>query len=300
MEAAGKSPLYEELALAVAADPKILSFLTTLPAPKRQPNLLFGAARFLLGEPADPMLLRGLIEGRGSELSQVMRERRTQTNEACRCAVLLPALARLPGPLALIEVGAAAGLTLLHDFYSYDYDGRRIAGRDPDAPTLPCRPVGPLPLPDRVPEIIWRSGLDINPLDITNDDDLRWLLCLIWPGDDARTERLLAAAAVAGRHRSPIYAGDLLDDLPTIAADAPDHATLVIFHTAVLAYVEPAKRRAFASLVADLGAVWLSNEGEGVLPILQKERRGNFLLVRDGTELLARSDPHGAWIEWAA
>ncbi len=298
MEAAGKSPLYEELALAVADDQEILSFLTTLPAQKRQPNLLFGAARFLLGEPSDPMTLRGLIEDRGAELAQVMRERRTQTNEAARCAVLLPALAQLSGPLALIEVGAAAGLTLLHDFYSYDYDGHLIAGSDPDAPTLKCRPVGPLPLPDRVPEIVWRAGLDINPLAIANGDDLRWLLCLIWPGDEARTERLLAAAAVARRHGPLIYEGDLLDDLPLIAAGAPQHATLVIFHTAVLAYVESAKRQAFASLVADLGAVWLSNEGEGVLPVFQEERAGNFLLVRDGAKLLARSDPHGAWIEW--
>jgi hypothetical protein len=36
---------------------------------------------------------------------------------------LLPALALLPQPLAIIEVGASAGLTLLADKYSYDYDG---------------------------------------------------------------------------------------------------------------------------------------------------------------------------------
>ena len=36
--------------------------------------------------------------------------RRTQTNEPARCAVLLPALAQLPQPLALIEAGASAGL----------------------------------------------------------------------------------------------------------------------------------------------------------------------------------------------
>lgn len=300
MEAAGKSPLYEELALAVAADRDILSFLLSLPVEKRQPNLLFGAARFLLGDPPDPTTLPRLIVHRGSELAQLMRERRTQTNEAGRCAVLLPALAQLSGPLALIEVGAAAGLTLLHDFYSYDYGGHLIVGCDADAPTLHCRPIGPLPLPEQMPEIVWRAGLDVDPLDITSDDDLRWLLCLIWPGDEARAERLLAAAATARRHRSTIHAGDLLDDLPPVAAAAPRHATLVIFHTAVLAYVSATRRQAFASLVAQLGAVWLSNEGEGVLPFLPAERHGDFLLIRDGSELLARSDPHGAWIEWVA
>ena len=67
-----------------------------------------------------------------------MLARRTQTNEPARCATLLPALAQLPPPLALIEVGASAGLTLLVDRYSYDYAGHRIAGRDPQAPVLRC------------------------------------------------------------------------------------------------------------------------------------------------------------------
>ncbi len=38
--------------------------------------------------------------------------KRTQTNEPGRCAVLLPLLAALPQPLALLEVGASAGLCL--------------------------------------------------------------------------------------------------------------------------------------------------------------------------------------------
>lgn len=85
-----------------------------------------------------PGTLRQLVRDRGGELAEVMRERRTQTNEAARCACLLPALAALPQPLALLEVGASAGLTLLPDLYSYDYDGRRVTGRDPRAPTITC------------------------------------------------------------------------------------------------------------------------------------------------------------------
>src|ERR1700677_1831820 len=131
-EARGRSPAYETLAAAVAGDDLILEFLSTLPPPKRQPNLLFAAARYL-GPPSD--------------------------------------VAALPGPLALIEVGASAGLTLLFDHYSYDYDGHQIVGCDPDAPTLRCAISGPAPLPDRVPAIAWRAGLDLNPLDVTHEDD---------------------------------------------------------------------------------------------------------------------------------
>ncbi len=69
-----------------------------------------------------------------------MRTRRTQTNEPARCATLLPALALLPQPVALLEVGASAGLTLLPDKYSYDYNGRRLTGTDPARPSLPATP----------------------------------------------------------------------------------------------------------------------------------------------------------------
>ncbi len=55
-----------------------------------------------------------------------MAERSTQTNEPARCATVLPVLAQLPQPLALLEVGAAAGLCLLPEYYAYDYGGVRI------------------------------------------------------------------------------------------------------------------------------------------------------------------------------
>jgi len=149
LEAAGRSPAYEALANAVAGNEMVLAFLDSLVAAKRQPNLLFAAARYLLGARPDPHSLHALVTEWPSDLAQVMNSRRTQTNEAARCAVLLPALAALPQPLALLEVGAAAGLTLLPDMYSYDYDGHRIAGLDPQAPDphLPTQGAGSPPRP---------------------------------------------------------------------------------------------------------------------------------------------------------
>lgn len=299
LEAAERSPDYERLASAVADDQVVLAFLANLAANKRQPNLLFAAARYLLGAPADPGSLRALVADRPDELAAVISTRRTQTNEAARCAVLLPALAALPQPLALLEVGASAGLTLLPDLYSYDYDGHRIDGLDPQGPLLRCRLSGAVPLPGAVPDVAWRAGIDLNPLDASDDADVAWLACLIWPGEEGRTERLHAAVGVARRHPPQLYRGDLLDDLPAVAAQAPPDATLVVYHTAVLAYVEEVKRRAFAAAVAGLGAVWLSNEATGVLPGVGEDQQPNgFELIRNGSDLLASTDPHGTWIEW--
>ena len=303
-EAHGLSPAYESLAGAVADDEEILSFLATLPPPKRQPNLLFAAARYLLGEPPRLGELRRLARTDPGALSAVMLARRTQTNEPARCATLLPALAQLPGPLALIEVGASAGLTLLFDRYSYDYAGHLLTGPDPDAPTLRCDPRGPVPLPDRVPGIAWRAGLDLNPLDVDRDDDIGWLSCLLWPGEGDRAQRLAAAAGAARRDprgAPPVYRGDLLTDLPELAARAPAGAHLVVFHSAVLAYVDRLGRERFAATVRELGATWLSNEAPGVVPGVPGEFRGGaFMLVRDGHTPLAYTSGHGNWVQWLA
>ena len=126
-EAAGRSPAYERLAYAVAEDELVLSFLEGLPAPKREPNLVFAAARYVLGSPPSPGSLRSLVTDMPAKLATVLLARRTQTNEAARCSLFLPVLTSLPPPLALLEVGASAGLTLLPDVYSYDmYEGHRV------------------------------------------------------------------------------------------------------------------------------------------------------------------------------
>ncbi|MGD0246853.1 MAG: DUF2332 domain-containing protein [Streptosporangiaceae bacterium] len=299
-EAKGRSPAYVTLSASVADEAAILEFLGTLPPDKRQPNLLFASAYYLLGTPANPRTLRGLVNRDPDALTRVMLTRRTQTNEAARCATLLPALAQLPEPLALIEVGASAGLTLLFDQYSYDYGDRVIAGSDPEAPTLHCGPRGPVPVPARVPEIAWRAGLDLNPLDVNDDDDMHWLSCLLWPGEGDRAQRLAAAIATARRSAPPVHRGDLLTDLPALAAQAPADATLVVYHSAVLAYVAPDDRERFAEIVGDLPAVWFSNEAPGVVASVPVSGRddGTFVLARNGRQALARTDGHGDFVEW--
>ena len=139
-----------------------------------------------------------------------------------------------------------------------------------DGPVLECAWERPEPPPSRRPEVVWRAGLDLHPLDVTDPDDLHWLECLIWPEQEQRRERLRAAAAVVAAEPPLLVTGDLVDDLAELAAQAPPEATLVVFHTAVLGYVDRATRRRFADLVQDLPGHWIANEHpsllEGVLP----------------------------------
>jgi len=145
-EAHGRSPLYETIARGVAADAEIIGFLLSLPTAKRQPNLLLAVVRHLFGTPVDWLAFRErLLSGRDA-VRAVMQSRSTQTNEPARCATLLPVLARLPQPLALIEVGASAGLCLLPDRYGYDY-GRVILPTGARSPTFRCAANDAVPVP---------------------------------------------------------------------------------------------------------------------------------------------------------
>jgi hypothetical protein len=298
-EAHGVSPAYERLSLAVSGDGEVLALVGTLPPMKRQPNLLFGVVRFLGGPVDDPAAFHDYAVANWPAIEAEMRTRAVQTNEAGRCAVLLPVLAALPQPLALLEVGASAGLCLYPDRYAYRY-GDKVVGSG--VPVLECAATGMAP-PAGVPDVVWRAGLDLNPLDVTDPADVAWLDALIWPEHSHRRARLRAAAAVAAAEPPLLVRGDLVDDLPALAARAPAAATLVVFHTSVMFYVPAARRETFVDVVRGLPGHWIANEGPDVLPYdaLPKpssEALHNVLAL-DGTPL-AWTRPHGQAIIWFA
>lgn len=303
-EARERSPLYEMLALRVADDEMVLTFLARLPEVKQQPNLLFGAVKYLFGAAPNWPRFQALLAERGDEIRDCMMSRSTQTNEAARCATLLPLLTQLPQPLALLEVGASAGLCLQPDRYAYDYgDGRvlRPAGHD-DAPVLPCAVNAHTPIPAQLPEVVWRAGLDLNPIDVNDSGQCAWLEALVWPEQHERLARLRAAMTIARKNPPRVVRGNLLDDLAPLAAQAPTDATLVIFHSAVLAYVWPQElREKFARDVRAMNAVWVSNETWQVFPWIGAKTEGppvpSFLLALNG-EPVAWTDHHGAFAHW--
>jgi hypothetical protein len=305
LEADERSPLYAALCRGVAADAASLAFLERLPAAKQQPNLLLAAVRHLCGTARDWPHFRTLLHDNADAVRALMLTRSTQTNEPARCATLLPVLAGLQQPLALLEVGASAGLCLLPDCYAHQYGSHRVPPSPPraEAPVFVCDANPSTPLPDAVPTVVWRAGLDLNPIDLDNNDDVAWLETLVWPEHVDRLKRLRAAIAIARVVRPLLVKGDLLVDLPALAAQAPRDATLVVFHSAVLAYVaDRAARERFAEVVRGLGAVWLCNEAPMVFPAIGarvevENARGRFLLSVDRNPI-AWTHSHGATIEW--
>jgi hypothetical protein len=324
VEAPGSSACYAEWTLGIADDPELIARIDRWPHDKRQPNLLLAAARFLGAEPGPFAQFRHFLEAHWNDISRIVLTRSTQTNEAGRCATLLPSLAAISAaeakPLALLEVGASAGLVLYPDRYGYEYDDGTTVTRlspGPDVggsaafPVLKCVTSGEVPLPASLPPVVWRAGIDLNPLDVGDPDDVAWLEALVWPEQEFRRARLRQAVAIARQDPPLLVAGDLNVHLLDLAAQAPHDAALVVFHSAVMGYLTAAGRSEFRQAIQQLansrGCHWLSNEGHmviyqedgsNVVPEVDAQQiLGRFLLTHNGRPV-AITGPHGQSLEW--
>jgi hypothetical protein len=120
-----------------------------------------------------------------------------------------------------------------------------------------------------MPDVVRRAGLDLNPFEVSDAAQAGWLEALVWPEQTVRLANLRAAIKLAAAFKPPVARGDLRHDLTPLIHEALKEAALVIFHTAVLAYVPS---------VADRGG--LCTKGQDHLPLLDLER-GSSDISRD-------------------
>ena len=307
-EAPGRSALYAEWAAGVAADTEVAGILARIPATRRQPPLVFAVSRMLGAPERSFPVWASWVRGHADELVAEASTRRLQTNEPQRCAALLPALAGVDGPIALLEVGASAGLCLYPDRYSYRYRGAAgTAALDPDdgvsTVVLECDVQGDPPL--RLPQVVWRAGIDLHPLDAADPGDRRFLTSLVWPGEEGRADRIRAALDIAAAELPLLVAGDATDPavLQGLAARAPRDATLVVTTPGVLPHIAREGRERLTATIRELDAVWITIDPprlhEWRHPPADPDGWDGFVLARDG-EALAEVDPLGGFVRWRA
>ena len=272
------SPSQAELARGLADDPDALAVVDRAEEARRQPVLVLAVCRWL-GAPHGPWsALRPWLLTHADALVAELGRRLTQTNDVRRCAPLSIALARVPGPLALLEVGASAGLCLAVDRYGYRSGGHAwgdatstvqldldldldldLYGDGVGDDAAGCVPTGPLP------EVVWRAGLDLDPVDVRDRDQVAWLGTLLPPERGDRHELLGRAVAIARTAPPRLVRGDAVDGLAALAAEAPRDATLVVVSTGTLVYLPGRRRQAFVDEVGRLGARWVSYERRDLL-----------------------------------
>src|SRR3989475_2779397 len=204
---ADRSPLYTNLALRVADDTELLRIAASAQEKAALPNLFFAAVHLLLlkGEhhqlaafypslnnssrrtDADYPYFRSFGLEHREEIRQIMMTHSVQTNEVGRCAVLVPAFELVAAqtkrqPMAIVEIGSSAGLTLLWDHYRYRY-GNGLECGDPNSPVkIECSLRGEMrpPIPGQLPKLASRTGIDLSPIDVNNAENVLWLQALRW------------------------------------------------------------------------------------------------------------------------
>ncbi len=322
-------------------------------AGQQVPNLFLAAVHFLLlrGEESplracyrslcpDPLppddktypLFREFCLEHRREVEALIAERLVQTNEPKRSAALVLGLNEVirsvpASRLALVEVGASAGLNLLYEQFSYDFRHGRTAGIAGSPIVIETQLSGEYNRTIQLRTIARKSGIDLNPIPADDPEARAWLRALIWPEHEERRRLQDAALEVARAHPPHLIAGDALELLPEVVGSLPLDASVCVFHSAALAHFTQDGRTRFFALMEALAAqretAWLSLEGPGLVrgPLQNASPSDGAALARLANahrafhvlgltlfpwgerrerhdHLLAAVDGHGSWIEW--
>ncbi len=332
----GGSPLYELLSLRIAGDERIQKLAAGRRAGQPPANLIFGAVHYLLLSGIQHEL-RGYYPTVGGALTpddraydmfvafcdkyekdlvKIIAERVTNTNEVGRSALLAPAFEIVSkeagAPLGLIEIGPSAGLNLNFDRYGYQYAdeaGRVRLERGLNASfVLKCTLKGPgVPVLDRFPPPVGsRIGLELSPIDVTQESERRWLKALIWPERADRIARLEGALRVSLVTPPSIIGGDAVLNLAAAVGSIPRGEARVIYHT-IMAYqlsgkqmqtIEETLRR--ASKDRPVWRVTIEGEISGPNPkeTFTPLKVHRYMNGEHSARAYGVCDPHGLWFEW--
>ncbi len=293
LDAVGKSPLYEHVAVALSESEEARRAIATAPKPKQHPTVILAALYDLAlagrapalaaaygaadGDAAAVAAVDTLVRMTDSVVAIAVRHE-TRTNETGHCAVLYPAIAeatRRVGAksVGLIDVGCSAGLNLNVDRVGITYSNGQFLGDPSSLVQMSSSIVGDRLLPTRsIPEVVVRLGVDVDPLDVTDADDTRWLRACLGPDQSERVTSLETEMALAATAPPRLLQGDALEVVPDALAGVPADALPVVTTTWTLSQLPLASRLRFLHRLDEAASTrsvaWVSVEGVGVAPTI--------------------------------
>lgn len=308
------SPLYAELVEVVGKDPELLRVINRIEN-RPPPNLLFAAVQYLLMDRPDSALaafypsvveqaippegvgplFREFVLDNEEEIVALGNSRYTQTNECRRCVALLPLVMKAPfDRFHLVDIGTSAGLNLGLDRYHYRFDDLEWGPSSPVTLHTESRGVE-FPLHDI--EVVSRTGLDLNPIDPSDEEAGRWLDALIWPEHHERRDRLRRALGVVSDMPIEMVAGDALRTLPRVLASLPADEPAVVMNSFAMAQLDP-EGRAQIEEIADR-AREQRLVFRAIMELFDASDDWARLVIDDGSglETVGQAHPHGEWIE---
>jgi hypothetical protein len=305
--------VYALLARRCASEPLVDELIDELSwdAPLR----LFGGVHYLELAGIEPYALSGdwhdfrsALESRREFLARFVREQAVQTNEVQRCYALLPAFLWLArehgaGALDLVELGPSAGLNLLWDRYAYLYRAGKWGSADLTLRGIEYAPV-PYDVLARRVAVRRRLGIDLEPVDVTDEHGSRLLNAFIWPGRVERAQRLRQAVAILRRDPPELVRGDYVELLPSVLAERDEDALTVVFQTASTGYIGSERRAELRAVLEAAGREgplgWVSTRA---VEELEEDRHDSYelevaLWPCGERRFLLRCDFHGRWLRW--
>jgi hypothetical protein len=254
-----------------------------------------------------------------AELGTLLAGSATQTNEIRRCVALRLAFRQVgrtwPGPFALAEIGASAGLNLCFDQYRYRVGGQESGAESPVLISCDVRGDAPDGLLGPAPRITSRLGIDRQPVALADPRQRAWLEAFIWPEDVDGLATLRAAIGVAASTgTTTVVHGDATTDTARLLAELPGDEPVVVFTASLLSYLDAGARAAFAAQLDEAArrrpVAWAFAEAPGLvagmgleLPALRgplATRNTSYLVgtsLRGGGDcVLAMAEPYLRWL----
>ncbi len=322
-ECKGSSELYEFLSLKIAGDNEILELASYAKKGQPIPNLLFGAVHYLLlkGEihnvrefyPSITKKPRDAADSYGyfkdfckqyaDKIIPILENKLVQTNEVRRCAYLSPTFTHIydmvKKPLALIELGASAGLQLLWDKYKYSYGTNLTYGKMDSKVHIisELRSENYPVLPGAIPPVASRIGVDLHTIDIMKEEDRLWLNALIWPEHNERRDLFNKAAESIKENPVTLIDGNGVELLPDLIEEISRDYAICVFHTHV-ANQMPAdvKERLLAQVKligSDRDIFHLYNN------VYDRDLHLDYYIDGKAYEKkIGETDGHGRWFSW--
>ena len=229
-----------------------------------------------------------------------------QTNEVRRSAALIAmaqvAAHRFDRSIVLSELGASGGLNLMWDQFALDTGTARFGPPDPVL-TLSPDWDGPQP-PRATPHVVARAGVDLNPLNPNDPNDLLRLTAYLWAD---QPHRLALTRAAASALKTRVVQGDAIDWLAHRLGTAPRDHMHMIQHTVAWQYFPAQLQARGTALIEAAGTnatpdaplAWMQMETDGDTTGAVGAALTLRLWPGDLTFHLGRADFHGRWVRWS-
>lgn len=280
---AGMSPVHERVAIALSESPDALRAIETAPARRRAPALVLAALHDLALAGRAPALAAAYATNDDEAAAEAALDTLRETPDAVvarrpvrtpigHAPVLRPLVAEAAHrvgatAIGLVDVGCDAGFDLTVDRVGVTY---AAGSSDPASPVQQwASVVGDRPVPTRaIPDVVARIGIDLDPVDVADPDEARWLRACR-PPDEDRT-LLAAQIALAATTARTLLRGDAVDLLPDALDRVPGDALPVVTTTWTLSALPLERRLRFLQCLdaaaTDRPVAWVSVEGVGVAP----------------------------------